>query len=97
MVSAHRQEDHPAQVAAKWAWSHEAFQSFSAIFDERLAEADEFYGALTEHALSDDQRMVIRQALAGMLWSKQFYHYDLDLWLREHGVRRNAVDGGPQL
>jgi hypothetical protein len=69
------------------------FDSFAGIFDERLAEADEFYGALTEHARSDDQRQVIRQALAGMLWSKQFYHYDLDLWLREHGVRRNTIGG----
>ncbi len=93
MVSAHSRKTVQLRLRKVGVGGTDAFQSLSAIFDERLAEADEFYGALTEHARSDDQRMVIRQALAGMLWSKQFYHYDLDLWLREHGVRRNAVGG----
>ncbi|HEX3469664.1 MAG TPA: glucosidase [Silvibacterium sp.] len=64
----------------------EAFASFASIFDTRSYEADEFYGALTRHVQSEDQRQVIRQALAGMLWSKQFYYYDLELWLREHDM-----------
>ena len=58
------------KVGVGW---HGGLPSLSAIFDERLAEADEYYGALTRAPSSDDQRMVIRQALAGMLWSKQFY------------------------
>ncbi len=44
-------------------------------------EADEFYAALQPEALDDDTRMVQRQAFAGMLWSKQFYYYDVDEWL----------------
>jgi Glycosyl hydrolase family 63 C-terminal domain len=56
-----------------------------ALFDLRLAEANEFYAAVIPHALSEDQGRVMRQALAGMLWSKQTYHYDLNRWLREHG------------
>ena len=36
------------------------------------------------HSLNEDQRRVHRQALAGMLWSKQYYYFDLEKWLREH-------------
>jgi hypothetical protein len=71
----------------------EAFQSFPGIFDARRNEADEFYGALTRHLPTDDERLVMRRALAGMLWSKQFYYYDLDLWLsgrRSPGGGRNS-------
>ena len=60
-----------------------------AAFDEALAarkaEADEFYAAMTPSALNADQANVMRQALAGMLWSKQFYYYDVDRWLEERG------------
>jgi hypothetical protein len=48
----------------------------------RQAEAAAFYAALQPAGLSDDERLVQRQAFAGMLWSKQFYHYDVDQWLR---------------
>jgi hypothetical protein len=58
------------------------FGDFDEIFAQRQAEADEFYAALQPAALSDEQRMIQRQAFAGMLWSKQFYHYDVDEWLR---------------
>ena len=51
---------------------------------ERIAEADEFYARITPQSLSEDQRRVHRQALAGMLWSKQFYYFDLERWLSEH-------------
>ncbi len=44
-------------------------------------EADEFYAALTPPEASADEALVLRQALAGMLWSKQFFHYDVRLWL----------------
>jgi Mannosylglycerate hydrolase MGH1-like glycoside hydrolase domain len=50
-------------------------------FSTRIAEADEFYRAIST-AKSDDERMVQRQALAGLLWSKQFFYYDVDVWLR---------------
>jgi Mannosylglycerate hydrolase MGH1-like glycoside hydrolase domain len=60
----------------------EPFRGFDATVDRRKAEADEFYGALHPTSLDADERLVQRQALAGLLWSKQFYHYDVFLWLR---------------
>jgi hypothetical protein len=56
---------------------------FEAVLRQRRAEADEFYAALTPASASEDEARVMRQALAGMLWSKQYYEYDLDLWLEE--------------
>ena len=60
------------------------FDKFDQIFSTRLAEADEFYEKICPRTLSEDERRVHRQALAGMLWTKQFYHFDLDKWLEEH-------------
>jgi hypothetical protein len=57
------------------------FASFDEIFAERQSEADEFYADLQPSSLSDDERNVQRQAFAGMLWSKQFYHYNIEEWL----------------
>jgi hypothetical protein len=54
---------------------------FEAVFDQRNAEANEFYARIIPQGLSADARNVQRQALAGMLWSKQFYHYDVHVWL----------------
>jgi hypothetical protein len=51
------------------------------LFERRLAEADEFYGALQHDIADADQRLVQRQALAGMLWSKQYYQFDVTRWL----------------
>jgi hypothetical protein len=51
----------------------------------RQAEADAFYGTITPPALTTDEAHVMRQALAGMLWSKQYYYYDVARWLHEHG------------
>lgn len=59
----------------------EPFADFSDIFSKRMMEADEFYNELQPARLTDDERMVQRQAFAGMLWSKQFYHYDVMRWL----------------
>jgi Mannosylglycerate hydrolase MGH1-like glycoside hydrolase domain len=58
---------------------------FEGVFAARKQEADEFYQSVIPDAASEDQRLVMRQALAGMLWSKQYYYFDLDRWLREHG------------
>jgi hypothetical protein len=60
------------------------FKGFDAIFDQRIADADEFYDRITPKSLTEDERRVRRQALAGMLWSKQFYYFDLERWLSEH-------------
>ncbi len=54
---------------------------FDRIFRERQGEADEFYAGVIPARLSEDAKSVMRQALAGMLWSKQWYHYDLRRWL----------------
>jgi len=62
----------------------DSFGNFDVIFAQRLAESDEFYERITPHSLSEDERRVHRQALAGMLWSKQYYYFDLDRWLDEH-------------
>ncbi len=60
---------------------------FEATFAQRIAEADEFYGKVAPAGLSDDAKNVMRQSFAGLLWSKQFYHYIVKDWL----------DGDPSL
>ena len=62
----------------------DAFETFDYVFASCLADADEFYDRITPASLSEDERRVHRQALAGMLWSKQYYYFDLDTWLDEH-------------
>jgi hypothetical protein len=61
-----------------------AFSGFDATFRDRIADADEFYDRISPALLNEDERRVHRQALAGMLWSKQYYYFDLDKWLQEH-------------
>ena len=56
-------------------------EGFDAVFGARQAEADEFYASRAPKGLSEDARNVQRQAFAGMLWSKQFYHLDVRAWL----------------
>src|SRR5262249_21273505 len=77
------------------------FADFDTVFARRIAEADAFYAGVQPAGLSADERLVQRQALAGLLWSKQFYHYDVYRWLtgdppepvppaaRWHGRNRN--------
>ncbi|MCS6926038.1 MAG: glucosidase, partial [Candidatus Binatia bacterium] len=55
---------------------------FDRLLAQRQQEADEYYAALAPEGLSADARNVTRQAFAGMLWSKQFYHYEVDRWLK---------------
>lgn len=57
---------------------------FDQVFASRLREADEFYKSVTPSTISEDEANVMRQALAGMLWSKQFFFFDGDNWLDEH-------------
>jgi len=59
---------------------------FASIFKTRLKEADEFYSDIIPESLGSDDTSIMRQALAGMLWSKQFFYYDVRKWLKEHGV-----------
>jgi hypothetical protein len=62
------------------------FGAFDAVVNARLTEADEFYDAVTPPSVKADRdrATVMRQALAGMLWSKQYYYFDADQWLKEH-------------
>ncbi|HEX5168747.1 MAG TPA: glucosidase [Cyclobacteriaceae bacterium] len=62
------------------------FENFDNVFKQRKQEADEFYKTIIPSSLNEDQANVMRQALAGMLWSKQYYYYDINKWLNEHGV-----------
>jgi hypothetical protein len=57
---------------------------FAPIVALRKKECDDFYDSITPSGLDDDRKNVMRQALAGMLWSKQYYYFDLQFWLREH-------------
>ena len=59
---------------------------FAEIVQARRSEADEFYRSITPEGIGDDKASVMRQALAGMLWSKQYFGFDVDQWLEEHGA-----------
>ncbi|MFH8487419.1 MGH1-like glycoside hydrolase domain-containing protein [Streptomyces longisporoflavus] len=61
-------------------------RGFDTVFTDRIAEADDFYRELTPEGAGEDEARVLRQALAGMLWSKQYYAYDLERWLHEHDM-----------
>ena len=56
--------------------------AFDEVFRERIYDADEFYADMIPQAMSADGRNIMRQAFAGMLWSKQFYNYDVPRWLK---------------
>ena len=59
---------------------------FENIFTIRKQEADDFYAAILPRKMSEDMTRIQRQALAGLLWSKQYYHFDIERWL-------NSSDG----
>jgi hypothetical protein len=66
--------------------------SFDEIFETRITEADDFYAALNPCNISKDMRNVQRQAFAGLLWNKQFYHYNVDKWLKGDPKQPPAPD-----
>jgi hypothetical protein len=71
--------------------------AFDRTFAVRIAEADELYDRIIPAAASQDERRVHRQALAGMLWTKQYYYFDLDRWLDEHGGHPLTGDAASQV
>jgi hypothetical protein len=74
-------------------------EGFSQVLRARRADADAFYTAEIPANLTPDQKQVVREALAGMFWSKQFYDYDVAAWLSDHGVdpyAANGHEGGPR-
>jgi hypothetical protein len=73
----------------------EPFEDFDTVMHSRFREANEFYRSIIPATLSEDETRVARQAFAGMLWSKQYYFFDLDKWLEErsaHPLRLGARD-----
>ena len=75
--------------------SKDLFAGFGKTFDERRSEADEFYRAMTPSSATEDEARVIRQAMAGMLWSKQYYLFEADKWIKEHGGDPFSSSAGP--
>ncbi len=71
------------------------FEDFDRLFDQRIREADEFYRAVTPASVNPDDANIMRQALAGMLWTKQYYSFDAAKWLEEHGVEPFTLGGRP--
>ncbi len=67
--------------------SEQCGAAFESVFMTRLQEADEFYASVIPAPFNHDQASVMRQALAGMLWSKQFFNYDVGRWLKDHGIQ----------
>ncbi|HEX2493517.1 MAG TPA: hypothetical protein VHK24_07050 [Steroidobacter sp.] len=61
-------------------------EEFGILMAARRREADEFYMSIIPSSLNADAANVMRQALAGMLWSKQFYYYDIERWLKERSA-----------
>jgi hypothetical protein len=70
------------------------FADFDELMDVRRGEAEEFWAGTLAGDLTADERLVVRQALAGMLWSKQYYALDMEGWLAEHGA--DPLAGGGQ-
>ncbi len=62
-------------------------KDFESVFKTRLQEADEFYADIIPASFGADETSVMRQALAGMMWSKQLFLYDVGRWLKEHGIQ----------
>jgi len=55
--------------------------AFDGVIEERREEADEFYNSLVFGPMSDDFKQIMRQALGGMLWTKQYYHFVQKEWI----------------
>lgn len=63
------------------------------LFKKRKQEADEFYGSLHQKHTTAEQKSIQRQAIAGMLWSKQYYHYDVERWINtSDGITPNTEE-----
>jgi len=70
------------------------FADFAGVLQTRQAEADAFYATIIPAHLAEDERRVMRQSLAGMLWSKQFYHYDVKTWRQGDPAQPPPPRGG---
>jgi hypothetical protein len=76
----------PAALDQAYGKGQGAFgRHFEEVIEARRKDADEFYRAVIPRSLDEDEANVMRQALAGMLWSKQFFYFDVNRWLEERG------------
>lgn len=78
-------QDHPSKLTTPFG------KNFEETFEKRLAEADAFYQSITPPSSTQDEANILRQAFSGMLWGKQYYFFDIDLWCDEHNV--NPLSG----
>ena len=69
-----------------------AYHDFDQILDRRRQDCDDYYARVMPAGFSAEQKLVFRQAMAGMLWSKQFYNYDITPWLQQRGVDPLGTD-----
>jgi hypothetical protein len=69
---------------------------FDDLVVRRQREADEFYESITPASIDEDLQRVMRQALAGMIWTKQYYYFDVEQWLGEHHRDKNQPPPSPQ-
>jgi hypothetical protein len=74
-------ESHAVRLRLSRTAQSKPFEEFTAIFKQREAEADEFYAAVQNPNLKNDEQRIQRQALAGMLWTKQFFYFNIEQWL----------------
>ena len=88
----------PEALAQTYEKADGAFGShFGEVMQTRRREADEFYASVIPHVLNADQASVMRQAIAGMMWSKQYYYFDVHRWLAERGNDPFSSSGQPAL
>ena len=71
------------------------FADFDAVFERRKHEADEFYAAVAPATLSADEKRIFRAAIAGLHWSKQYYAYEVERWLRGDATQPRLPDALP--
>ena len=74
-------KSHVMKLRLSTAYHVDSFADFDDVFKTRIADADHFYDDLQKGITNKDHRNIQRQALAGMLWSKQYYHYDVSRWI----------------
>ncbi|GAK50359.1 hypothetical protein U14_01588 [Candidatus Moduliflexus flocculans] len=75
--------------------SKQPFADFDAVLAKRLKDADDFYRDVIPPKATEDEGRVMRQGLAGMLWSKQYFLFEVDQWIKDHGGSLFGSEGGP--
>jgi hypothetical protein len=81
--------------AARYSAADPLGAGFRRVMTARRAEADQFYSLVIPATTGADEALVMRQALAGLLWGKQYYEYEVHHWLREHGISPWQRDAAP--